>query len=59
MHDAEYRDILPPPRHGYVAFYLWLRSQVVDALVHMGCMARWNGRRARPSCCPASAGPRR
>ena len=24
------------PRHGYVAFYLWLRAQGIDALVHIG-----------------------
>ncbi|MEO0916029.1 MAG: cobaltochelatase subunit CobN, partial [Pseudomonadota bacterium] len=30
-----YHDLSRTPRHGYVAFYLWLRSQV-DALVHIG-----------------------
>ncbi len=31
----EYHDLSRTPRHGYVAFYLWLRSQA-DALVHIG-----------------------
>jgi cobaltochelatase CobN len=34
--DAEYHDLSRTPRHGYVAFYLWLRQQGIDALVHMG-----------------------
>ena len=32
--DAEYHDLSATPRHGYVAFYLWLRGQ--HALIHMG-----------------------
>ncbi|WP_299846327.1 cobaltochelatase subunit CobN [uncultured Roseovarius sp.] len=35
LRDAEYHDLSRVPRHGYVAFYLWLRAQV-DALVHIG-----------------------
>ena len=31
----DYHDLSRVPRHGYVAFYLWLGSQV-DALVHIG-----------------------
>lgn len=32
-----YHDLSRTPRHGYVAFYLWLRkSQAFDALVHIG-----------------------
>ncbi len=34
--DDDYHDLARTPRHGYVAFYLWLRSQGLDALVHMG-----------------------
>ncbi|WP_225028166.1 cobaltochelatase subunit CobN, partial [Xinfangfangia pollutisoli] len=34
--DAEYHDLSRTPRHGYVAFYLWLRAQGLDALIHMG-----------------------
>ena len=34
--DAEYHDLAVPPRHGYVAFYLWLRVQGIHALIHMG-----------------------
>ncbi len=33
--DDDYHDLSRTPRHGYVAFYLWLRSQA-DALIHMG-----------------------
>jgi cobaltochelatase CobN len=32
---TEYHDLSRTPRHGYVAFYLWLRTQA-DALVHVG-----------------------
>jgi cobaltochelatase CobN len=34
--DAEYHDLSRTPRHAYVAFYLWLRSQSPHALIHMG-----------------------
>ena len=34
--DADYHDLARTPRHGYVAFYLWLRAQQVHALVHIG-----------------------
>ena len=34
--DADYHDLSRIPRHAYVAFYLWLRSQGVHALIHMG-----------------------
>ncbi|MFO7919898.1 MAG: cobaltochelatase subunit CobN, partial [Nioella sp.] len=33
--DDDYHDLGRTPRHGYVAFYLWLRAQT-DALIHMG-----------------------
>lgn len=36
VRDDEYHDLSRVPRHGYVAFYLWLRSQGLQALVHMG-----------------------
>ncbi|MEI5688679.1 cobaltochelatase subunit CobN [Sphingomonas kyungheensis] len=32
----EYHDLSRCPRHGYVAFYLWLRARGTDALVHVG-----------------------
>ncbi|WP_242145979.1 cobaltochelatase subunit CobN [Sphingomonas sp. BAUL-RG-20F-R05-02] len=32
---AQYHDLSRTPRHGYVAFYLWLRAQA-DALIHIG-----------------------
>ena len=34
--DAEYHDLARTPRHGYVAFYLWLRTQGLHALIHIG-----------------------
>ena len=35
LRDEEYHDLGRTPRHGYVAFYLWLRAQA-DALIHIG-----------------------
>ncbi|MDN4633129.1 cobaltochelatase subunit CobN [Sphingomonas sp. PsM26] len=32
----QYHDLTRCPRHGYVAFYLWLRTLGIDALVHVG-----------------------
>lgn len=34
--DTDYHDLARTPRHAYVAFYLWLREQGIDAVVHMG-----------------------
>lgn len=34
--DADYHDLSRTPRHAYVAFYLWLRKQGIDAVVHIG-----------------------
>ena len=34
--DTDYHDLSRVPRHSYVAFYLWLRSMGIDALVHIG-----------------------
>ncbi|MBC7737895.1 MAG: cobaltochelatase subunit CobN, partial [Candidatus Saccharibacteria bacterium] len=31
-----YHDLSATPRHGFVAFYLWLRAQGCQAMVHMG-----------------------
>lgn len=33
---GDYHDLSRAPRHGYVAFYLWLRAQGVQAMLHMG-----------------------
>jgi cobaltochelatase CobN len=33
---ADYHDLSRIPRHAYVAFYLWLRTQGTHALIHMG-----------------------
>lgn len=32
----EYHDLSRCPRHGYAAFYLWLRTRGTDAMVHVG-----------------------
>lgn len=32
----DYHDLARCPRHGYVAFYLWLRAQGMDAILHCG-----------------------
>jgi cobaltochelatase CobN len=34
--DTDYHDLSRTPRHAYVAFYLWLRSHGLHALIHMG-----------------------
>jgi cobaltochelatase CobN len=34
--DNDYHDLSRTPRHAYVAFYLWLRSERVHAMIHMG-----------------------
>ena len=34
--DDDYHDLTRVPRHAYVAFYLWLRSQDLHAMIHMG-----------------------
>jgi cobaltochelatase CobN len=34
---AEYHDANLPPRHSYIAFYIWLREVArIDALIHLG-----------------------
>ncbi|UYY78045.1 cobaltochelatase subunit CobN [Sphingomonas sp. R1] len=34
--EDSYHDTARVPRHAYVAFYLWLQAQRIDALVHVG-----------------------
>jgi cobaltochelatase CobN len=36
VRDADYHDLSRTPRHGYVAFYLWLQAQNPHAIIHMG-----------------------
>ncbi|SEH59690.1 cobaltochelatase subunit CobN [Paracoccus alkenifer] len=36
LREDDYHDLTRTPRHLYVAFYLWLRSQGLHALVHVG-----------------------
>ncbi len=37
LREDEYHDLSRTPRHGYVAFYLWLRKGLnADALIHVG-----------------------
>jgi cobaltochelatase CobN len=35
LRDAEYHDLTRVPRHGYVAFYLWMQAHT-QALIHIG-----------------------
>jgi cobaltochelatase CobN len=35
LRDDEYHDLSRVPRHGYVAFYLWMQAHA-DALIHIG-----------------------
>ncbi len=32
----DYHDLARTPRHGYVAFYLWMRAQGIDSICHIG-----------------------
>jgi cobaltochelatase CobN len=55
--DSDYHDLSRTPRHAYVAFYLWLRRQRRDALIHMGAHGtlEWLPGKAvalSPSCWP-------
>ena len=34
--DTDYHDLARVPRHSYVAFYMWLRSRGLHALIHIG-----------------------
>jgi cobaltochelatase CobN len=34
--EGDYHDLSRTPRHAYVAFYLWLRAQSLQALLHIG-----------------------
>ena len=34
--EDDYHDLSRTPRHAYVAFYLWLQSQGLHSLIHMG-----------------------
>ncbi len=57
--DADYHDLARTPRHGYVAFYLWLRFEGIHALVHIGAHGtlEWLPGKAvalSPSCWPAA-----
>ena len=36
IRDEEYHDLGRTPRHSYVAFYLWLQNEDIDAVIHMG-----------------------
>jgi cobaltochelatase CobN len=37
VREDDYHDLARVPRHGYVAFYLWLRHSIkADALIHVG-----------------------
>ena len=58
---ADYHDPDLPPRHAYVAFYLWLREmERIDAMIHLGTHGtlEWLPGKAvalSASCVPAAA----
>jgi len=55
---AEYHDPRRSPRHGYVAFYLWLRHvDGCDALVHMGAHGTLEWLPGKPVALSASCWP--
>jgi cobaltochelatase CobN len=55
---AEYHDPRRSPRHGYVAFYLWLRHVAkCDALVHMGTHGTLEWLPGKPVALSASCWP--
>lgn len=57
---SEYHDTTLPPRHGYVAFHVWLREAIgIDAMIHLGTHGtlEWlPGKAAAPSpaCAPSA-----
>ncbi len=57
---GDYHDTSRPPRHAYVAFYVWLREVAcIDAMIHLGTHGtlEWlPGKAAAPSptCAPAA-----
>jgi cobaltochelatase CobN len=57
---SDYHDATIPPRHGYVAFHVWLREVVgLDAMIHLGTHGtlEWlPGKAAAPSpaCAPTA-----
>jgi len=56
---GDYHDPNLPPGHHYVAFYLWLKRQGIDALIHLGTHGtlEWLPGKAAalsPHCAPAA-----
>ena len=51
---GDYHDLSRTPRHGYIAFYLWLRQQGLAALVHIGAHGtlEWLNACAWPAASP-------
>ena len=55
---AEYHDAGLPPRHGYVAFYLWLRRvEKIDALIHCGTHGTLEWLPGKPVALDSSCAP--
>nr|WP_294531327.1 cobaltochelatase subunit CobN [uncultured Rhodopila sp.] len=56
---TEYHDALLPPRHGYVAFYLWLRHiERVHAVIHCGTHGTLEWLPGKATALSASCAPR-
>lgn len=56
---AQYHDPATPPRHSYVAFYMWLRQvAAIDALVHLGAHGTLEWLPGKAVAASASCAPR-
>jgi cobaltochelatase CobN len=56
---TEYHSPLLPPRHGYVAFYLWLRAvEQVHAIIHCGTHGTLEWLPGKAAALSAACGPR-
>ncbi len=56
---SSYHDPALPPRHAYVAFYLWLREAAqIDALIHLGAHGTLEWLPGKPVALSPSCAPR-
>ncbi len=56
---ADYHDATLPPRHGYVAFYLWLREALdIHAMIHLGTHGTLEWLPGKALALSAACGPR-
>jgi cobaltochelatase CobN len=56
---ASYHDPNLPPRHAYIAFYLWLREEAgIDALIHLGAHGTLEWLPGKATALSAACAPR-